>query len=505
MSKNSSTNLMLQHNKLESDILLFKILKIGLVLAILNAILVTFTRKGLGLRFNDYLGISAVLWILIPIVYYKYSKTKQHFTAIALISIEIVSCILYLAAWLNASLLWILTFLVASLYFDTKLVKTMLIIKIPLFIIATYITPYLHEPGYHLRAEDTLSTCIYYLLQLAACGFFTLMLTKKFYNVFTNTLSQNEHIEILFEENVKRSGEINSALDELYERIHQGSSAIEEINATSISVANSSQEMAKKVLNSTATTEHMIVSVKETIETSKQLTSVTEEIGKIASTNKQNISKLFEKTEEINASSHKSKLLFNTLLNSTEEIASALKIINDVSEQTNLIALNASIEAARAGEVGKGFVVVASEIKKLAEQSTKSADYIGSILHNVNIHTTDSLNAINETELIVQDNLSLLNDTQGDFDKMFILQNNMIEKIMSSQKLISNLENEIYLVRDSTTTAYESSQETCANMEYITSTLEQLATSFGEIVNYAKRVKTSSDELMNLQKHKINM
>lgn len=366
---------------------------------------------------------------------------------------------------------------------------------------ATYLVPVIHETNYGINANfvESTYTSIYYILQISAVGFLFSAITKKFNRLFITSVSQNENIEMLFEENVKKSSEINNALEELYERIDQGNYAISEINTTTISVSEESKGMAEKVLNSNSAANNMIVSVKATTKKSQELTVATEEIGKIALTNKENINNLVVKIEEISASSSKSKMLFNTLLHTTEEISSALKIINDVCEQTNLIALNASIEAARAGTAGKGFVVVASEIKKLADQSNKSADYINTILHNINMNTSASLNAINETELIVQDNLKLLSHTQNDFDKMFDLQSDMVQKIIDSQTLISNLENEINLVKTSTNEAYIGSQETCSNMAHITSTLEELTASFQDILGYAKLVKSNSDELIKLQ------
>lgn len=496
-----STRSMLEKNKLESDALLFRVLNISLVLTILNGISVCINRHNLGFRLNDYLGLLGNVWVLIPIIYYKYSKSKKHFVPISLISLEILSCSLYLAAWLNATLLWVITLLIAGLYFDIKLVKIILIIKIPLFVLATFLVPIINEPGYSIQANmiESAYTSVYYILQFAGVGILFYKMTQKFNNIFLTSVSQNDDIETLLKENIKKSTEINNALEELYERITHGNNAISTINETSVSISLDSKSMSEKVLNSSRAADNMLISVKATTENSKELTTVTEEIGKIASTNKENINNLVEKIQEINTSSHKSKSLFNTLLHSTDEISSALKIINDVCAQTNLIALNASIEAARAGEAGKGFVVVASEIKKLAEQSNQSADYINTILHNVNANTDDSLQAINETETIVQDNLKLLTHVQKDFDKMFKLQNDMIQKIIDSQTLISHLESEINLVKISTHEAHTGSQETSSNMGHITASLEELTASFQDILGYAEMVKANSDELIKLQ------
>ena len=115
------------------------------------------------------------------------------------------------------------------------------------------------------------------------------------------------------------------------------------------------------------------------------------------------------------------------LISQSDEIKQVIDIIRDISDKTNLLALNASIEAARAGEAGKGFAVVADEISKLAEQSRLSAESIGSILNEMKRRVDESLNAvkslseansmqnsmIHETENVFRDILGKMDSVKG--------------------------------------------------------------------------------------------
>ena len=82
------------------------------------------------------------------------------------------------------------------------------------------------------------------------------------------------------------------------------------------------------------------------------------------------------------------------LAQAAQKIGDVVKLINNIAEQTNLLALNATIEAARAGEAGRGFAVVASEVKSLATQTSKATDEISGQIAEVQNSTTSAVNVI---------------------------------------------------------------------------------------------------------------
>ncbi|MEF2097202.1 methyl-accepting chemotaxis protein [Bacillus sp. CFBP9009] len=90
-------------------------------------------------------------------------------------------------------------------------------------------------------------------------------------------------------------------------------------------------------------------------------------------------------------------ILMDELNQQNKNIQAILAMIEDISEQTNLISLNASIEAARAGEHGKSFAVVANEIRKLAENSRHATNQIQQILSNINLKSTEVTNGVNQS------------------------------------------------------------------------------------------------------------
>ncbi|MGO1120848.1 methyl-accepting chemotaxis protein [Rhodovibrionaceae bacterium A322] len=98
-----------------------------------------------------------------------------------------------------------------------------------------------------------------------------------------------------------------------------------------------------------------------------------------------------------------------SLKDAADQIEDAVKLINEIAEQTNLLALNATIEAARAGEAGKGFAVVASEVKSLAQQTSLATEQIGGYVARIQDATQTTVNGIDE----VSDKISAINQANA--------------------------------------------------------------------------------------------
>ncbi|MBD3919777.1 methyl-accepting chemotaxis protein [Paenibacillus sp. PR3] len=106
----------------------------------------------------------------------------------------------------------------------------------------------------------------------------------------------------------------------------------------------------------------------------------------------------------------------------SNQIGDIIQVINEIAEQTNLLALNAAIEAARAGEQGRGFAVVADEVRKLAERSGSATKQIASIIHGMQSNTTECVKA-------VSDGVQQFAETRQSFDGIVVKVNEMSDKV----------------------------------------------------------------------------
>jgi methyl-accepting chemotaxis protein len=147
----------------------------------------------------------------------------------------------------------------------------------------------------------------------------------------------------------------------------------EETNVQSAAVAAASEQASANVQTVAAATE--------------ELTSSIQEIGRQVAHSTQVTAKAVEE-------GNKAKNLVRSLDEAAQKIDKVVALITDIAEQTNLLALNATIEAARAGEAGKGFAVVASEVKNLANQTAKATEEISTQISSVQSATKSSVDAL---------------------------------------------------------------------------------------------------------------
>ncbi|MDH5543788.1 MAG: methyl-accepting chemotaxis protein [Nitrospinota bacterium] len=176
---------------------------------------------------------------------------------------------------------------------------------------------------------------------------------------------------------------INEGTTKQTEQSTHAATSVEEMSSTITEIARSSSEALGSSTMARETAERGAKAVQETVE---------------------GIHRVFKAME-------KSSAMIKTLGENSNEINKIISVIDEIAEQTNLLALNAAIEAARAGEAGRGFAVVADEVRKLAERTTKATKEIAGMIQKIQNDTIEAVGSMDEVMTEVKQDVSLADET----------------------------------------------------------------------------------------------
>ena len=211
-----------------------------------------------------------------------------------------------------------------------------------------------------------------------------------------------------------------------------------------------------------------------------------------------------DQMEIINASTKSVNALVQKLAQQTEEINNISKVITDITDQTNLLSLNAAIEAARAGEHGKGFAVVADEVRKLAEQSKNSATSIVNLTMEIKADTENVERAVSESLVSVRDGVEIITEAGTSFTtiaKAVTQMTTQIEEISAtSEQLSASAEQVSASVND----IAKGTTEASGNLEIIAAAVEEQSATMQQVNTIAVTLSESALDLQQeIQKFKV--
>ena len=289
---------------------------------------------------------------------------------------------------------------------------------------------------------------------------------------------------------------VNILIDSLTNNVTSITQAVESVSSSSTELDASSSELEDAI-------DHMKKNSSSIVESIKQLTLAIVEIAKNSSNGAQEADYTQKATEEgynavqnvikeitsIEKSVDNASDVINKLGESSQKIGEIIAVINEIADQTNLLALNAAIEAARAGEQGRGFAVVADEVRKLAERTTKATKEITNMISSIQEDTSKAVKSMSYGKEEVKNGVNVAKNAGIQINKIKELSvklKDMITLIATAAEEQSTATEEISASSDSILQSQESAASSAAQVKIGANELSKLASELSKVVNIFK-------------------
>lgn len=286
--------------------------------------------------------------------------------------------------------------------------------------------------------------------------------------------------------------------NELLTRSKEITSSSQEIIGAVQLISSGSSKQSEAAVNCVEISTKFNEDLNNAINTLKEVEAATNTSFSILDNSTAVINKLNETSMKNSESMGKVSNTISELSLNTKDILTILNKINEITEQTNLLSLNASIEAARAGEAGRGFTVVANEIRKLSEQSKGASQEIRKILDNINTSIRNSLDISSEAQNTFKEELNQVNSTVSSFNTIQESINNILQSMNTTISLIRIIDKNKVVLNAHIEDIASVSEKNKAETEEVSDSLYDQLTANGAMFELSQNLNEDAQKLKAL-------
>ncbi len=308
----------------------------------------------------------------------------------------------------------------------------------------------------------------------------------KLFNAFNKALDKVREMLLKIQQAVISSAEASQAILSSAEELAAGTGKQSEQAGE---VASSIEEMTSIILTTTNNANGAVANAKKAGEIANEGGKVVEETinGIVRITDV--VKKAAETVEQLGKSS--------------DEIGEIIQVIDDIADQTNLLALNAAIEAARAGEQGRGFAVVADEVRKLAERTTKATKEIAAMIKQIQRDTTEAVDSITKGSSEVIKGKELANKAGSSLKDIIHASTNVISEVNQFAVSTNEQSNAAGQISQSIEEISTITQQSAVRSKQIANSAEELQQLTSKLETLVNEFKVMKDENLKSNRYSV--
>ena len=317
------------------------------------------------------------------------------------------------------------------------------------------------------------------------------LISQQFNEVIKNTRKVIRNVQ----ETVKNVSDEAATLNEDFA---QSRDSVESVATLVVDVTDNALKQQKNLIETKTHVDNMGVDVDKVVSSMKTGLESVQNTARKAAQGNQIADETVKQMNDIANAVEESTIIVRDLGENSKEIGSIVETISEIAGQTNLLALNAAIEAARAGEQGRGFAVVADEVRKLAEASQSAVEKIGAIIQTIQVTTEKAVQAMELGHSRVEHGRGNVETTGKSFKEIVEMIGVAEENSLTAMKVINSLIEPMKDIIDRTEKAADASSEIAKEVESISIATADQASSIVNVAENSQQLRTLSEDLKKM-------
>jgi methyl-accepting chemotaxis protein len=312
------------------------------------------------------------------------------------------------------------------------------------------------------------------------------------------------HINVLIKQLAYTAQQMAASSEELTANADQSAQASAQVAETVTAVAFGAENQLKLADAASAVVSQISTAINQVASNAEIVSGSAEKTTKTANNGEEAIKKAVKQMITIEEKTNQTSSVIGDLENKSKQIGEIVDVIANIAGQTNLLALNAAIEAARAGDAGRGFSVVAEEVRKLAEQSQDAAKKITELIKEVQMKTNDAVSFMSEGKKEVDAGTKVVSTAGENFEEILTMVRGMTNEVHEISAAIEEITSGAQNVVISVEKIDNESKQTSEKTQTISAATEEQSASVEEIASASRHLAQMAEELQT-EVHKFKI